>query len=105
MVKRRRQMPSAEPLPLTFKWMAKLPRNVQPLALFRQYPRIANLMAGMWQDPESFRPYLHDLLTDRRGHRKGFLQEILQELVVLRVHYEDVYPAMLDVYKDVDKRD
>lgn len=105
MVKRRRQMPSAEPLPLTFKWMAKLPRSVQPLALFRQYPRIANLMAGMWQDPESFRPYLHDLLTDRRGHRKGFPQEILQELVVLRVHYEDVYPAMLDVYKDVDKRD
>lgn len=100
----RRQSPIGEPLPLTFKWMARLPRSVQPLALFRQFPRITNMMAGMWQDPQSFRPYLHDLLTDRRGHRQGFPPEIAQELLELRIHYEDIYPAMLDVYKDVDKR-
>jgi hypothetical protein len=104
MVRRRRQTPVGDPLPMTFKWVAKLPRSVQPLTLLRQYPRIANMMAGMWQDPPSYRAYVHDLLTDRRGNRKGFPQEIVQELVRLRVHYENLHPAMLDVYKDVDKR-
>ena len=104
MARLRRQTPAGEPLPLTFKWMAKLPPGVQPFALFRQFPRIANMMAGMWPDPQSLRPYLHDLLTDRRGHRKGFPQEIVQELLALRIHYEELYPAMLDAYKDVDKR-
>jgi hypothetical protein len=103
-IARRRQTPSSDPLPITFKWVAKLPRGVQPLALLRQYPRIANMMAGMWQDPQSCRAYLHDLLTDRRGTRKGFSSEIVQELVRLRVYYEDLHPPMLDVYKDVNKR-
>jgi len=103
-IARRKQTPSSDPLPITFKWIAKLPRSVQPLALLRQYPRIANMMAGMWEDPRSCRAYLHDLLTDRRGTRKGFSQEIVQELVSLRVHYEHLHPPMLDVYKDVNKR-
>jgi hypothetical protein len=103
-IARRRQTPSTDPLPLTFKWVAKLPRSVQPLALLRQYPRIANMMAGTWQDPQSCRAYLHDLLTDRRGTRKGFPPEIVQELVRLRVHYEHLHPPLLDVYKDVNKR-
>jgi hypothetical protein len=103
-IARRKQTPSTDPLPITFKWIAKLPRSVQPLALLRQYPRIANMMAGMWQDPPSCRAYLHDLLTDRRGSRKGFPPEIVQELVTLRVHYEHLHPPLLDVYKDVDKR-
>lgn len=103
-IARRRQTPSGDPLPITFKWIAKLPRSVQPLALLRQYPRIANMMAGMWQDPQSCRAYLHDLLTDRRGTRKGFPPEIVQELVTLRVHYEHLHPPLLDVYKDVNKR-
>jgi hypothetical protein len=104
MARRRRQTPVGDPLPMTFRWVAKLPRSVQPLALLRQYPRIANMMAGMWQDPPSYRSYLHDLLTDRRGNRKGFAQEIVQELVRLRVHYENLHPPVLDVYKDVNKR-
>lgn len=104
MLHRRRQAPAGEPLPITFRWIAKLPRSVQPLALLRQYPRIANMMAGMWPDPPSYRAYLHDLLTDRRGNRKGFSPDIVQELLALRVHYEALHPAMLDVYKDVDKR-
>jgi len=104
MARRRRQVPAGEPLPIPFRWIAKLPRSVQPLALLRQFPRIANMMAGMWADPPSYRAYLHDLLTDRRGKRKGFPPDIVQELLALQVHYENLHPAMLDVYKDVDKR-
>ena len=103
-IARRRQTPSSDPLPITFKWVAKLPQSVQPLALWRQYPRIANMMAGMWQDPKSCRAYLHDLLTDRRGTRKGFPTDIVQELIRLRVHYEHLHPPLLDVYQDVNKR-
>jgi hypothetical protein len=62
------------------------------------------MLAGMWDDPPSCRAYLHDLLTDRRGTRKGFPSQIVQELVGLRVHYEHLHPPMLDVYKDVNKR-
>lgn len=104
MARQRRQKPSDAPLPLAFKWVAQLPRSVQPLALLRQYPRIANMMAGMWQHPPSCRSYLHDLLTDRRGKRKGFPPEIVQELLALHVHYEHLHPPILDVYQDVDKQ-
>lgn len=103
-VKQRRLAPASEPFPATFKWLAKLPRNVQPLALFRQHPRIANLMAGAWNDPKSFRPYLDDLLTDRRGNRKGFPREILRELLALRLYYENLRPPVLDPYEKVGKR-
>jgi len=99
----RRQMPMGEPLPITFRWMAKLPRRVRPFALLRQYPRIANMMAGMWPDPQAYHAYLHDLLTDRRGNRQGFPPEIVQELFALRVHYEQLHPGMLGADKDADK--
>ena len=36
MVRLRRQMPMGEPLPITFRWIAKLPRRVRPFALLRQ---------------------------------------------------------------------
>jgi hypothetical protein len=104
MARRRRQTPMGEPLPITFRWVAKLPRRVRPLALLRHYPRIANMMAGMWQDPQSYCAYVHDLLTDRRGNRKGFSPEIVQELLALRVHYEHLHPGLLDAYKDANRR-
>jgi hypothetical protein len=103
--RKRRLAPANDPLPTTFKWLAKLPRSVQPLALFRRYPRIANLMAGAWDDPMSFRPYLDDLLTDRRGNRKGFPREMLRELLALRLYYENLRPPILDTYEKVGKRD
>jgi len=104
MVRRRRLAPINEPLPTTFKWLARLPRIVRPLALLRRYPRIANNMAGAWGDPKAFRAYLDDLLIDRRGNRQGFAPEIQRELVLLRFHYEEEHPVLLDAYSDVTKR-
>jgi hypothetical protein len=103
-VRLRRQTPMGEPLPITFRWIAKLPQRVRPFALLRQYPRIANMMAGMWPDQEAYHAYLHDLLTDRRGNRRGFPPEIVQELFALRVHYEQLHPGMLAAYKEANKR-
>ncbi|HEY2863945.1 MAG TPA: hypothetical protein VGK37_10045 [Casimicrobiaceae bacterium] len=101
---RRRQAPMGEPLPITFKWIAKLPRRVRPFALLRQYPRIANMIAAMWHDPQSCHAYIHDLLTDRRGNRKGFPPEIVQDVLTLRVHFEQLHPGMLDACKVADKQ-
>ncbi|HEY1327553.1 MAG TPA: hypothetical protein VGI14_11485 [Casimicrobiaceae bacterium] len=85
---KRRAAPISEPLPVTFRWIARLPREVQPLALLQQFPRVANALASSWPDREGFRTCLYGLLIDRRGNRKGFPQEIVAELLALRAWVE-----------------
>ena len=86
----RRAQPAEKPLPGTFKWMARLPEAVRPLALLRAYPRVANMLASSWADPAMFRATLYDLLVDRRGTRKGFDEPVVAELLALRAWYEDL---------------
>lgn len=86
----RRAQPGEKPLPATFKWMARLPEAVRPLALLRAYPRVANMLASSWADPAMFRATLYDLLVDRRGTRKGFDEPVVAELLALRAWYEDL---------------
>src|SRR5438046_638952 len=61
----RKAAPSNTPFPSTFRWIASLPREVRPLALLKQFPRIANMLAQAWHDPAQFREYMFDLLIDR----------------------------------------
>ena len=84
----RKANPSNEPLPITFKWIAKLPPDVRPLALLRQYPRVANSLAMSWRDPAAFRECLYDLLVDKRGNRQGFPKDALADLLALRDYFE-----------------
>ena len=79
----------SEPLPVTFRWIARLPRDVQPLELLRQFPRVANALATSWTDGDAFRACLYNLLIDRRGNRKGFPQEVVGELLALRSWFEE----------------
>jgi hypothetical protein len=103
MVRRRKLQPCNEPLRRTFRWIATLPKSVRPLALLRQYPRIANAMALMWREPDIFRAYLEDLLIDRRGNRQGFPKAIRQELLALRALRKPDAPAF-EGYGRVGKR-
>ena len=64
--KRRKTEPSNGLLKPTFAWASTLPVEVQPRSLLYKFPRIANLMAAMWPDPNSFRRYMDDLLVDKR---------------------------------------
>jgi hypothetical protein len=89
----RRGEPAGEPLAATFQWAAKLPPDVRPNSLLRQFPRIANFMAAAWGDPGALRPYLDELFVDRRGNRKGFPPDVMGELFALRTHYEGLHPA------------
>ena len=89
----RRAKPAEEPLPATIQWAAKLPPDVRPMNLLRQFPRIANALASSWGDPALLRPYLDELFVDRRGNRQGFPPEVMAELFALRTFYEGLYPT------------
>jgi len=89
---RRRAAPMSDPLPVTFRWIARLPREVQPRELLRQFPRVANALATSWPDRAAFRACLYALLIDRRGNRKGFPQAIVAELLALRAWFEERQP-------------
>ena len=88
----RKAVPSNTPFPSTFRWIASLPREVRPLALLKQFPRIANMLAQAWHDPAAFREYMFDLLIDRRGGRQGFPQDVRIELLKLRAYFDHIHP-------------
>ena len=71
----------------TIQWILKLPPHVQPRHLQVKYPRIANKLANLWAEPARCEPYLDELITDKRGGRKGFPLSVAQELASLRDYY------------------
>jgi hypothetical protein len=99
--RKRKGTPANEVLKPTFKWVATLPRSVRPLALMRRFPRIANQLAAVWSETPSVRSYLDGLLVDDRGHRQGFPQDVLRELLSLRLYHEHLHPQELSVWHGV----
>ena len=67
--------------------MNELPASVRPRQLALRYARLANRLAEIWSDPVKCERLLDDLMTDRRGGRKGFPLAIASELATLRDHY------------------
>ena len=80
-------------LPEAKRWVGELPRELRPLNTAAQYPRIANQLALTWgHDPKECRRLLEDLVIDKRGDRAGFPQEVMHELVQLKVRHDTRYP-------------
>ncbi|HEY3179963.1 MAG TPA: hypothetical protein VGL25_13885 [Casimicrobiaceae bacterium] len=71
----------------TIQWILKLPPQIQPRHLQVKYPRVANRIAALWGDPTGCESYLDDLLTDKRGGRKGFPLNVAQEIASIRDYY------------------
>jgi hypothetical protein len=90
----RRRQPYNEALPSTMRWAAKLPAEVRPMALLKKYPRIANMLARSWTNAADCDTCLEDLLTDRRGHRRGFPVDVLEDLLTLENYYHGHYPQL-----------
>jgi hypothetical protein len=84
---RRKAAPSDFLFAPTERWMTGLPFDVQPRALARRFPRIANALAALWTRPAEATDYLNDLLVDHRGGRQGFPLEVLDELHTLNAYY------------------
>jgi hypothetical protein len=68
----------------TRRWLRELPPRRRPLQLVAQYPRVANRLSWCWRDPGLAAQVLDDLLTDRRGGRRGFPPLVARELLRLR---------------------
>ncbi len=86
---RRRRPPRAEDRALTgpaLQWMSRLPEALRPHGLAKQHPRLVNQIALAWPDHDGCREVLNKLLTDERGHRRGFPAELRTEVAALRDH-------------------
>ncbi len=84
----RHREPVGKLLPRTVDWLLALPPRARPHLLAAKYARIANQLCSNWSDAVACRAYFTDLLTDRRGGRKGFPVGIVRELRLLRrYHY------------------
>ncbi len=101
--RQRRASPVAFLLPNTQKWFDTLPRSVQPYALCKLYPRIANLIAAMWADTEALKAYFDELLVDRRRGRRGFPVDVFNDLHLLRELQAACYPYAMGKW-DYERR-
>jgi len=82
----------------TVAFLASLDQSVRPYQLSVRFPRIANNLARLWQQPAELGRYLDDLFVDTRGNRQGFPLRILTELVALRELSGGVATSGTDVW-------
>jgi hypothetical protein len=75
-------------LPSTFRWLAMLPKGVRPMTLGQQFPRIANKLAILWEEPAVCRKFLTSFMLDDRGDRDGFPPEVIMELSTLEAYID-----------------
>ena len=69
-------------------WNDNLPQQHRPHHLLSEYPRVANRIALRWDDPTLADRIFDELLTDRRGGRRGFPVAVAGELLQLHVLHE-----------------
>jgi hypothetical protein len=55
-----------------------------PQALVAAFPRIANQIVKLQNNPDGLRDYFVDLVNSARGNRKGFAFEVLMDIEDLR---------------------
>ena len=65
-------------------WLMALPTTLRPQLLSRQFPRIVNALAEVWEEPERCQAAFDRLLADERKGRKGFPRAVHDELEALR---------------------
>jgi hypothetical protein len=70
------------------KWILNRPSATRPLALARQFPRIANELAETWGNPPKFKEKLTSYLIDDRTNRLGFPLEVAKDLMDLKEHFD-----------------
>ena len=85
-------MPCEALLPETARWLATLPLDVQPAALTRAFPSIANTLAELWAArPDALRSYVNELLFDRQKRRRRNSMKFSLELHALRAYHASLH--------------
>jgi hypothetical protein len=92
----RRTRPADYLLPIGERWLRGLPPEVLPAALVMSFPRIVNLIAMQWDDRGACAAYFEELLTDRRGGRCGFPENVERDLSRLRNYWYSRATPTLD---------
>jgi hypothetical protein len=77
----------------TVEWISALPVKVRPHELASHYPRIANRICALWDEPIPCTQYLKELMIVRRAKRQGFPGNIAREIGGLAIHYEMLHPV------------
>ena len=70
-------------------WLDRLPPVARANALVASFPRIAERIASLDNEPPLASRYLDQLMIDQRGDRQGFPIEVGRELMRLRCHYAE----------------
>jgi len=95
----------SEPLlEATVRWMDGLPASLRPVALARDFPRVANKLADLWKRPARCDEFFELLLIDHRGGRKGYPFAVATEVSKLASHYAALYPYRRSIWDDVLKK-
>ena len=90
-------------MPRTATWLAEIPPRFRPVALAKQFARIANAVCATWFDPPARGRYLEELIAGGRPNRKGFPPAVLRELQTLyQVHLELCRSSELASWQDLD---
>ena len=95
----------AEPEPLSDEavaWLAELPESVRPKQLALRYARLANRLCKMWNEQAKCERFLDELMTDRRGGRKGFPLQVATELATLRDHFFKLHHGGKSAWEHVE---
>ena len=71
----------------TAVWILSLPPDARPLALAKKYPRIVNILAKAWGDPDEFEKKLAEYMINDRRTRQGFPLDVLMNLTNLNSHF------------------
>ena len=87
----------------TAEWLAELPEAVRPRQLALRYARLANRLCDVWKDPAQCERLLDELMTDRRGGRKGFPLQVASELATLRDYYFRLHHAGKSAWEHVEQ--
>jgi hypothetical protein len=86
--------------------LASIEERARPRDLAAAFPRIVNRMASLWRTPRLMHRYFDQLLTDKRGVRKGFSLDILMELTTLKDYYQTkVFPTPHDVWDSAEEEE
>jgi hypothetical protein len=71
----------------THYWLHTVPSGLHPKRTCRLFPRIANRLSRIWDDPQQTETAFDELLFDRRGDRGGFPPAIVSEISRLRGYH------------------
>jgi hypothetical protein len=71
-------------IPHAQRWLQRLPPEQRPTRLVLAFPRIANRLSLLWPSASLIDGYFDDLLTDKRGGRRGFPEDIGEEIARLQ---------------------